>query len=383
MRKIIGQTILVMAIFVLSSCNGVQEGMVLPTKTNSPTAIPSLTVTARPLPTQPPTQTFVPTAIQTQAPTPYLQVVKRSEFQVGGIAAVTWSYDSTKFALCGSVDDHNGLFIYDAETFQDQLFIPEIGCLDIAYSSDGNTIAATTGDQFASIKVWDAVTGNLITQYGGNANFNISFTTDPNVVNTCRSVGARSGPYTTVVRSFMISTKETETIFEHDGWLMSCSISENDELLSVGLHRIQTGDKWDQVVLWNIVSDEVACNLDGVEAVLSQSGKLVGTNDYDGNIVIWDTETCQPQLKLLGGPNLPAMAISSDDKLFVYEGKTSVYLLEIENSDVPINMKDITCEGGFMGNLSFSPDNESLIATCLYNESESQSAKLLVFDILR
>lgn len=383
MKKTIVKTILVVSTIFLASCNSAQEDVIMPTKTISPIVIPSLSVTVAPsltpIPTR--TQTFVPT--QTQEPTPFLQITKRAEFQVSWIDDVAWSFDNTKLAICGSVDDLSGLYFYNVDTFHPLLFIPELGCLDIAYSLDGNALAVTTGDQFEALKVWDTNTGNLITKRGGNTQTMVSFTTDPDVVITCGSIGARSGPYTTFVHSFTLSAKDTGTILQHDGWLMSCSLSENDELLAVGLHRIQSGDKWDQVVLWDLVSSEVACYLDGVEAVLSPSGKLIGTNDYDGNIVIWDTETCQPKLRVLGDTNLPVMTISSDDKMFAYVGISSVYLLELDNSELRINLQDTECSGGYVGNLSFSPDNESLIATCLYDKSEARSAELLFFDILR
>lgn len=139
--------------------------------TNTFTAEPLNTLTATPVNTITPTPTQTKTPTSTPTPTitstPTLKSISSSNinqlkeifrFGKGEITGLSWWPDDQTLA----VTTHAGIFLHDADTFEELAYIEPPGNITPFYISlgpDGHTVASSDGDNL--IQVWDATTGQI------------------------------------------------------------------------------------------------------------------------------------------------------------------------------------------------------------------------------
>jgi WD40 repeat protein len=153
---ILSVTILIMVqIFLLSSCGNPESNAILETETPSSTPSPQPSATATPTFTPSPTLTPTPVPVSIREAIQRGTFAELDVFNKGRIAYSAFSPDGLQFVAVTK----RGLHAYHVDTWQELFFAPlsiEVFITSINYSVDGSLFAA--GDSSGFITFWDTKT---------------------------------------------------------------------------------------------------------------------------------------------------------------------------------------------------------------------------------
>jgi WD40 repeat protein/ABC-type dipeptide/oligopeptide/nickel transport system ATPase component len=196
----------------------------------------------------------------------------------GYVSSVSWNHDSSKIV---SGSDDNTIKIWDAVS--GELLSTLEGHSDVVHSvswnHDSSKIVSGSADK--TIKIWDAVSGELLSTLEGHSGcvWSVSWNHDSSKIvsgsddNTTKIWGVVSGE--------LLSTSEGHSDAVH-------SVSWNHDS-----SKIVSGSDDNTIRIWDAVSGELLSSLEGhSSAVLSVSwnhdGSKIVSGSYDSAIKIWD-----------------------------------------------------------------------------------------------
>ncbi|MCG9131695.1 sigma-70 family RNA polymerase sigma factor [Candidatus Poribacteria bacterium] len=222
---------------------------------------------------------------------------------------------------------------------------------DVAFSSDGTTIASSLRD--GTVKLWNIKTGENIHTYRGGG-FSVAFSPDGK---TLASAGWRD------IKLWEVATqKNISTISIRGERINGLAFSPDSKGLAWG-----TGD---QVKLRKHVSKPLfgfmnpnAITLKGhkdeVRSVaFSPDGKILASSVRYGTVRLWDTETGAniATLEEAGGP----VVFSPDGKLLASSGP--VQAIKLWDLETRTDIMTLRGKAGAVFDLKFSPDGTTLVS---------------------
>ena len=158
----------------------------------------------------------------------------------GRAKAAVYSADGTRLAVNSSI----GIWIYDAHTGAEIVLIPERDAVKVALSSDGSTLASTSGGLDNMIRLWDADSGQL------------------------------------------------KAILEgHTAWVSTVAFSSDGATLA-------SGSDDNTIRLWDAVSGQLKAILKGHNGIVasvsySPDGATLASGSNDGTVQLWDADSEQ------------------------------------------------------------------------------------------
>jgi WD40 repeat protein len=297
------------------------------TNTPLPSLTPTQTPTATSSPTPTPTSTLTPTP--TPTPTPIikpgnavitadnvLNIIQLGQIGKGTINDIVWSADGTKLVLGTGI----GVYIYDSETLEQELFIQtEKSITSIDISPDNQRLI--TGDWNGHVNFWDVSTGQI-----------------------------------------------SETLFTGtEKWdVASVKFSPDGQLMAAFVFRQNVGHS---VVIWDSNSGEEIYSLlhsdptDPTALTFSADSKSVAAGTFYGSINIWDLGSGELLIKQNAGNNInydEEIALSPDGSLFAYFQAFDqvIRVRNVHNGDILLSLAGHTSR---VDGLWFSPDGQTLI----------------------
>ena len=284
----------------------------------------------------------------------------------GRAKAAVYSADGTRLAVNSSI----GIWIYDAHTGAEVVLIPERDAEVMALSSDGSTLASISGGFDNTIKLWDAVSGQLKAVLKGNQITSIAFSPD--------GATLASGSDDNTIRLWDAGCGQLKAILKrHNGIVASVSYSPDGATLASGsndgtvqLWDADSGQIKDTLELPGSVYS-VAYTPDGASLVIVSShtvaytpdGASLVTNSDHGTVRLWDVDSGQIK------DTLPEHTIWVNSVAFSPDGATlasshmdyTVRLWDVPSRQIEIK-NSLTLPGHIVwsGSVAFSPDGATL-----------------------
>lgn len=228
---------------------------------------------------------------------PSTRLVKVNSLEIENIYDVALTPKGHSFFIAGSKDNDYFISSYDSDSFS-IIWDSKTNWVDrIAISSDGNFLA--TSPYFGYIDIWDAETGEVVSEYHDKDNIcdvnqDITFTLNDSKLISAYSSEKIDGSYST---SFYKWDGKTGTClgeqFKHDGWLTRLGIDPDGRFLVASLTRINEPDR-NQILLWDMQNREIVCRIPGKAFYFSPRGELlIPKISENGEIEFKDLSTCK------------------------------------------------------------------------------------------
>jgi WD40 repeat protein len=241
------------------------------------------------------------------------------------------------------------LYLLESQPLLRTLTGPTSEAVSVAFSPDGNLIAA--GDGHGTLHIWSTTSGHLqgpvISDFTGHA---APFSPDG------KWIAAGSG---SAVKVWDVATRRVLRTFSgHSALLRTVAFSRDGKsLVSGGLDHL--------VFIWDVAGNAPGRSLDGHRDLVysvefSLDGKHVASASFDQTVIVWDIPSGKPVKTLSGSNKMMAAIYSSDDAWLATAGMDgNVTIWDTSNWQV---FRLMPGNGQMVTTIAFSPDNK-LIAS--------------------
>ena len=273
--------------------------------------------------------------------------------------SIAYSPDGTRLAVTTGI----GIWLYDTSTYEEVALLSghTLAVMNVAFSSDGTTIASASGWEDASVRLWDAATGAEKMALDGGPSWvdSIAFSPDgKTLASTARHSGLKLWDTVTGEEKRVLRTVwDVELVaFSPDGATLA------------------SGGGWqdDTVRLWDLATGtEKLAITGGSESVghiaFSPDGKTLaivggwGTPDIDNNIYLWDPVTGEHKQTLTGHDyKVTSIAFSPDSKTLASSDKWGDFLIRLWDVATGRQTYSLAGDTREIENIAFSPDGITL-----------------------
>ena len=226
------------------------------------------------------------------------------------------------------------------------------------FSPDGKTIVSGSSDN--TIKLWDAVSGNLKQTLTGHSDFVVSIAFSPDgktfasgsVDNTIKLWDASSGAL-------------KQTLSGHSNWVRSVAFSPDGKTVASG-----SNDK--TIKLWDAASGALKQTLSGhsdwvYSIAFSPDGKTIASSSLDKTVKLWDAVSGTLKQTLTGhSDSVDWVAFSPDSKMIASASvDKTVKLWDASNGALK---QTLSGHDGVVSAVTFSPDGKT-IASAGYDKT--------------
>jgi len=395
--------LILLLIFALTACTQptAAPSATLPPPTRTPAPTASATASATPVP---PTATPSPVPTLTPTPTatpPPVRLVQWAEWELDRISSAAWLPDSQSIVFSGYEAPEWGdprTYRYTIDPLQQSWQIDDVG-YSLAVNPDGSVIA---GDGGLGLTLWDAQSGQVIRgPYGGYAGSGSSFPAflpdGPGLL-----VGQTGfyymGSSETQITLWDYEQSEYDPVseslmIESDGWMADMAISPDGELLTAALDNLlgEDGLEHSQVAIWDLATNSQRCTILGDDFALSPTEKIVAVSNYrfEGSIggsrekddlILYDTDTCQPLRTIYQSSYIADFAYSPDGKTLALaipfgDDTYSIILVDAATGELLYEQRGLW---NGIWQLTFSPDGKYLLSI----ENYGTQSKLHIWQVI-
>jgi WD40 repeat protein/uncharacterized caspase-like protein len=229
-----------------------------------------------------------------------------------------------------------------------------------SFSPDGEKIVTASYDDTA--KVWDGVTGKLLTNLTGHTDYVsfASFSPDGKKIVTA------SGDNTAMVWDG-VTGKLLINLTGHTNSVTSASFSPDGEKI-VTASRDATAKVWDGVT-GKLLTDLTGHTNPVISASFSPDGKKIVTASYDDTAMVWDGVTGKLLTNLIGHNNsVTSASFSPDGKKIVTTSWDNT--AKVWDGVTGKLLTDLTGHKKTVTSASFSPDGKKIVTTSHDNTSK-------------
>jgi WD40 repeat protein/serine/threonine protein kinase len=292
----------------------------------------------------------------------------------GPVDAVAFSLDGKRL-ISGSWDGTVRIWNTDSGDALHKLDYGSQYVHGVAWSPQGNLVAAAGNDAAGGVKIWNAETGELQSTLAGHADavLSVAFSRD----------GTRllSTSYDNTARLWDVATgRELRKFVGHSWWVWSAAFSPDES-------QVATASQDGTVRIWNVASstDETVAapavftgHRGPVYSVaFSHDGKQVASGGYDNRVLLWDPALVRPFdfKRIFSGEPVAAsphraleghlaavrcVQFSADDKMIASAGHDNTVRVWVADKGKPI--KILRGHAGWVRSCAFSPDGNSILS---------------------
>ena len=244
------------------------------------------------------------------------------------------------------------------------------GISTIVFSPDGKTLASGGDDKL--IKLWDAATGREVRVLSGHSKYIRTLVFSPDG----RMLVSTSGDKT--VKLWDVSTgRELRTL---EGASISLAVSA--VAFSPDGKKLASSDE-SVIKLWDFDAGRELLTLAGrVETVnsvaFSPDGKTMASGGNEPTVKLWDVATGQ-QVRVLAGGRfvVGSVVFSPDGKILAGTDRRNISLWDVATGR---QLWTLDAEGTWVGSLAFSPDGKTL-ASGGSAESNMKAGRIVLWDV--
>jgi len=271
------------------------------------------------------------------------------------VVSVAYSPDGSRIV---SASNDGTMRVWDAETGQELTQLTgHIGIVySMAYSPDGSRIVGGSSD--GTVRVWDAETGRELTQLTGHTRRVNSVAYSPDGSHIVS--GADDG----MVRVWDAKTGQALTqLTGHTGWVSSVAYSpDGSRIVSSGM---------DQTVwVWNAETGQALIQLTGHTGWVSSvayspdgapGGDRIVSGSSDRTVRVWDAETGQALTQLTGHTGRVSSVVYSPDGSRIVGGSEygTVWVWDAETGQA---LTQLTGHTGSVNSAAYSPDGSRIVS---------------------
>jgi WD40 repeat protein len=361
--------------------HGIEFGLIilLATACVTPTvtSVPPTSIVENVLPTPPQSTQHAPQDLEaekislpvlagTPVPWPAEVITAANAFQItqlarwgkGRIGGPAWSPDGKSFAVGASI----GIYLYDAETFEETNFLPSSSeVMTIAYSPDGTTLASGFYD--GTVKIWDIANGSKVRTLDGHTNYVtiVAYSPNGNILATTA--------YEEPTKLWDVTSgQELRKLIENNG-VRGMAFSPDGDILAITTFLGPTGNE--KISLWDVASGQKLRTLErqlsggsedgGIGVAFSPDGKILACGYEMGSITLWDVSNWNELRTLTGNASgVLRLVFSPDGDILAsagFEGPLKLW-------DVASGQVLRTFGGDIWGvSMAFSPDGKTILAS--------------------
>ncbi len=269
----------------------------------------------------------------------------------GGINDIAYSSDGELLAAASSSD----VWLYDTVTHQEVARLVEHAdsVYSISFSPDSKTLAS--GDSGGIVYLWDVATGTLLWSR--------------HLWSSAESVGRVSVSFSPEGRKFAggggrwinlldvaSGSLSSDVRFSWGTSIQSVSFSPDARMLAIGA--------LDQTVrLWDVATDRLRHTLEGhTDSVLSvafnPSGRILASAGLDQTVRLWSVITGELRHTLEGHTfDVNSVSFRPDGRILASAGDQTVRLWSVITGE---HLRTLQAHTGFVNSVSFSPDGKTL-----------------------
>lgn len=271
----------------------------------------------------------------------------------GNVLQASFSPDGNTILTTGEPDD-NTARLWDAATGQElsQSIGQPYEIRDAIFSPDGQTILTTSQDNIA--RLWDAATGELLRLFEGHTNVvnRAAFSPDGNyIVTTSPDL---------IARVWDSQTAETITKYANQA-----SDHPNQIGFSSDGQMVVTGSFDGSVHIWDPLTGKTITILEGhtdlvAGVAFSPDGKQVVSASFDGTVRLWDVATGDEIRRFAGHPDgAYGAAFSPDGRYIVTSGADGT--ARLWDVATGVEVRRFTGHTADIRNVAFSPDGKYIL----------------------
>ena len=219
----------------------------------------------------------------------------------------------------------------------------------VAFSPSGRTLASGSGDY--TIKLWDAVSGQLLRTLQGHSNLVESVAFSPNG----RTMA--SGSYDHTIKLWDKASGQLLRTLQDTGEVFSVAFSPNG-------HTLASGSYDGTVKLWDVASGELLRTLQGhsnfVDSVaFSPNDRILASGGGEGIIKLWDAASGQLLRTLQGHSNMIESVVFSPNGRTLASGSAdkTIKLWDAASGEL---LRTLQGHQDYVDSVAFSPDGRTL-----------------------
>jgi len=280
-----------------------------------------------------------------------------TRFNIQTVNDIAWSPNGSIFAVAFSEVDTNGIALYDAETLK-ELWLGDAGRVNsIAFSPDGKFLAISSNS--GHINLLDTSSGKVVSDYyDNNCYFNdgIAYTPDGESLLTSHT--------SKLITIFYLWNTSSGTCMgefaRYEGWLHNFKISPDGNFIVASLRKISEEDSF-RVLLWDLRTGKIVCQLKGKIAYFSLDGNLVIPNiDDETQLDFWNVTNCQLSQQVNGIKYLGDLVFTPDGK-FMITATDRIQLWKLPNWESIYESNGLPNSPQWVKKLNISPNGHYLL----------------------
>jgi WD40 repeat protein len=280
------------------------------------------------------------------------------------VNTMTWSTDSSKFAIAGkenSADSDFGVYAYDINHPQALWFSKTYVPFSLAYSPDDRLLAvpalgldlldANTGESIKKIPYQKGCIGTQAIKYDSAGSRIFTLGTVPEYRTTTVYI------WDAVVDDCL------GVLPEEQGIAFGFELSRDNRFLVMGLSDV--GKELEQQVhVWDIGERKLICSFKGAQPIaFASDGGIIATGNVDklGDIDLWDAKSCQflDSLHHEESAGRYSMDFSPDGELLAVGDSNAIQIWDVENKKLLFTSDRLP---NYVKILAFSPDGRFLLS---------------------